>query len=84
MIEPTGDWTEDWGETWTLTIPGQPGRPDLLLRVFPDPPHTSEPWTWEVVALDDEAEREIEVGGSASRDAAMAAAVARATTYELE
>ncbi|WP_424140177.1 hypothetical protein [Roseomonas chloroacetimidivorans] len=84
MIEPTGGWTEDLGDTWTLTIPGKPGRPDLLLRVFPDPTHTSEPWTWEVVALEDDAEREVEVGGAISREAAMAVAVARATAYELE
>jgi hypothetical protein len=81
MTEPTDGWTEDWGNTWTRTVPGQPGRPDLLLRVFPDAKHAEEPWIWEVFALADETECVIDVGGGASRVTAIAAATARANAY---
>jgi hypothetical protein len=50
----------------------------LLLRVFPDSTNEKDPWTWKVLALDDEAEREIEVGGGVTREASMASALAAA------
>jgi hypothetical protein len=81
MTQPTDGWTEDWCDTWTRTIPGQPGRSDLLLRVFPDPDHQVELWTWEVLALDEDADRKVNVGGGVSRDAAMNAATAWAAAY---
>jgi hypothetical protein len=55
--------------------------PDLLLRVFPDPEHATEPWTWEVLALDDDTEHEVSVGGAVTREAAIAAAISVATEY---
>jgi hypothetical protein len=81
MTEPVDGWTEDWGDTWTRTVLGPPGKSDLLLRVFPDPGDTEMPWTWEVLALDDQTEREIDVGGGASREAAVANAIAAAAGY---
>jgi hypothetical protein len=51
MDEVSDGWTEDWGDSWTKTVPGKPEAPDLLLRVFPDPENEGEPWTWEVLAL---------------------------------
>jgi len=76
MTDLAAGWTEDWGDTWTKTEPGKPGRPDLLLHVFPDPDSKKEPWTWEVLALEDGAEREVAVGGDVTREAAMTSAVA--------
>jgi hypothetical protein len=78
MTEPTDGWTEDWCDTWTRTVLGQPGRPDLLLRVFPDPELASKPWTWDVLALEHDTEHEVDVGGAGSREAAIDAAIARA------
>jgi len=81
MTEPTAGWRKVVGDIWTSTQPGSPGCPECLLRVCADPSDEDEPWTWEVVTLDGEAEQEIDVGGAASREAAMAAAVARAAAY---
>jgi hypothetical protein len=78
MMDLTAGWTEDWGNTWTRTEPGKPGRPDLLLRVFPDPDSKEEPWTWEVLTLEEDVEREVAVGGGVTREAAMAAAIVAA------
>lgn len=78
MTDLAAGWDEDRGETWTKTECGKLGRPDLLLRVFPDLDSKKEPWTWEVLALEDGTEREVAVGGDVTRETAMASALAAA------
>jgi hypothetical protein len=63
------DWAQDDTGAWTRTLYG------LLLRVMADPDDPDEPWTWEVLLLEDmSTEYEIDSGGAVTREEAMTAA----------
>jgi hypothetical protein len=67
----TTNWTLEHDDEWARTLNG------LQLRVTPDPDdpdNPDEPWTWEVLAVHDDWDEEIGLGGAISREAAMAAA----------
>lgn len=70
------DWLEEHG-LWSRTIPSVAGMPSLALHVFPDRDDEAEPWTWEVLEVEDDfTEYEIDVGGAPSLEAAISAAEA--------
>jgi hypothetical protein len=76
-VQKRTDWTTEWGDVWSRKLNG------LLLRVSPDPDNPDEPWTWEVLSVEDEfTDYEVGLGGAVSREVAMAAAEAAALSPE--
>jgi hypothetical protein len=74
MAELPGMWAEA-SEHWARNIPSVPGQRRLSLRVSPDPADEDEPWTWEVLEVEDATtEYEIDLGGATSLEAAKSAA----------
>jgi hypothetical protein len=75
-------WRRGHNDVWSRIAPGQAGRPALTLRVFADPNDEDEPWSWEVVEVDDlGVEMEVDEGGAVSREEAMGAAEAMAAAW---
>ena len=82
MSGPQGDgWTDEGGDNdWSKTLPGRAGESDLALAVFPDEDDPDEPWTWDVVLVDDDF-FEIAAGGAKTADEAKAKAETAARSY---
>src|SRR5215212_4641785 len=70
MTGELAGWTQNATDAWTRPLHG------LLLRVWPEPDDPDEPWTWEVLRVDDDdaTDYEIGLGGAETRGAAMARA----------
>ncbi|WP_424135135.1 hypothetical protein [Roseomonas chloroacetimidivorans] len=86
MSNASGDfpeWFEEVKGIWTKFQLGRGTGLELRLRVWADPIHPVQPWTWEVVETSEDvpSEFEVDVGGAESREAAIEAAIARAAAY---
>jgi hypothetical protein len=80
------EWTSDGDSTWRRTFLIATGEPPLLLRVLPSDltDRGDDPWLWEIVEADSEGDPEegqIDAGSTATREAAMAAALDRARAH---
>ncbi len=78
-------WTFERPTRWSRRQHGRSAELALLLRVWPDVEAEMDLWTWEVTeTVEDIAstvEVEVEVARAKSRDAAIAAALSRATAF---
>lgn len=80
--QTTAVWVEAWG-TWSATLHGAPGQPDLTLLVYPEAGDAREPWTWEVFEVTKPSFRDPVFGGAATLEAAKASAEGRAAAYRV-
>jgi hypothetical protein len=78
--QTTAAWVEAWG-TWSATLHGAPGQPDLTLLVYPEAGDAREPWTWEVFEATRPSFRDPLFGGAPILEAAKACAEGRAAAY---
>ena len=76
-------WYLESPTVWARMQPGRSAEFGLILRVWLDVEAEVDLWTWELAETTDESpsETEVDVGGAATKEDAMEAALSRAATF---